>query len=162
MRKLPFIIREVAATKAYQELGAQSLWSQCPLDINHTTYTSQRRERGAKQHIHGIALDEHLRPLLDQIVLDPREQQLHRHLALAILGRGDLHHLALAVLGRGDLHLVHLGGVLQEQLQPAPATPTSGCFYSSGTAGAQRYAQRREESGGKVTGPGRRITRIQE
>lgn len=39
---------------------------------------------------------------------------------------------------------------------------TSGCFYSSGSAGAQRYAQRREETGGKVTGPGRRITRIRD
>jgi len=70
-----------------------------------------KRERGEqkKKHIHGIALDEHLRALLDQIVLDPRKQRLHRDLVLALLGRGDL---ALAVLGRGDLHLVHLGGVL--------------------------------------------------
>jgi hypothetical protein len=69
------------------------------------------KRKWAKQHVHGISLEEHLRSLLDQILLDPREQELHRH-------------LALAVLGRGDLHLVHLGGVLQEQLQPAPAAPS--------------------------------------
>ena len=61
---------------------------------------------------------------------------------------GDRHnHLVLfrAVLGR-DLHLVHLGGVFQEQLQPAPVTPkTSSARQEPRSRRLKRQGKRNRE-----------------
>src|SRR6185436_17189647 len=89
-------------------------------------------KRGQSRYIHRISLDKHLRALLDQIGLDPGEQTLHRNLAFAVLGR--------------DLHLVHLGGVFQEQLQPAPVTPkTSSARQEPRSRRLKRQGKRNRE-----------------